>query len=100
MRRRAVLSLVAGAAAWPLDAAHAQHKPEFKLSIVVSKETSWGRAAIRFADAVKYRTQGRIQIKNHFDAQLLAGAQTSEFQLLQQGVADFAIGSTINWSSQ
>ena len=26
--------------------------------------------------------------------------QTTEFVLLQQGVADFAIGSTINWSSQ
>jgi tripartite ATP-independent transporter DctP family solute receptor len=57
-------------------------------------------AAIRFADALRYRTGGRIQIKNHFDAQLFKGKQTTEFQLLQQGVADFAIGSTINWSPQ
>jgi tripartite ATP-independent transporter DctP family solute receptor len=78
----------------------AQSKPEFKMSVVVNKETSWGRAAIRFADAIKYRTQGRIQITNYFEGRAFAGAQTTEFQLLQQGVIDFAIGTTINWSPQ
>ena len=78
----------------------AQYQPEFKMSVVVNKETSWGRAATRFADAIKFRTHGRIQIKTYFDGQLIAGEQRSEFQLLQQGVADFAIGSTINWSAQ
>jgi tripartite ATP-independent transporter DctP family solute receptor len=78
----------------------AQYKPEFKMSVVPNKETSWGRAAVRFADAVKFRTKGRILIKTYFEGQLHADEQTTEFQLLQQGVADFAIGSTINWSSQ
>ena len=78
----------------------AQYKPEFKMSVIPNSETSWGRAAIRFADAIKFRTHGRIQIKTYLEGQLLAGDQTTEFQLLQQGVADFAIGSTINWSSQ
>ncbi len=76
----------------------ADYKPEFKMSIVPNEETTWGRAAKRFADTVKYRTQGRIQIKNYFGGQL--GQQTTEFALLQQGLADFAIGSTINWSPQ
>jgi TRAP-type C4-dicarboxylate transport system substrate-binding protein len=31
---------------------------------------------------------------------VFAGKQTTEFTLLQQGAADFAIGSTINWSPQ
>jgi tripartite ATP-independent transporter DctP family solute receptor len=73
---------------------------EFKMSLVVNRETTWGLAAQRFADAAKYRTQGRIQIKNYFNGQLFAGKQTTEFALLQQGDANFAIGSTINWSPQ
>jgi TRAP-type transport system periplasmic protein len=78
----------------------ADYKPEFKMSVVVNQENSWGRAAERFADAIKYRTRGRIQIKNYFAGQLFAGRQTTEFALLQEGVADFAINSTVNWSPQ
>jgi TRAP-type transport system periplasmic protein len=73
---------------------------EFKMSLVVNQETTWGLAAQRFADAIKYRTQGRVQIKNYFNGQLFAGKQTTEFALLQQGAADFAIGSTLNWVPQ
>ena len=69
----------------------ADYKPEFKMSLVVNQDNSWGQAAKRFADAVRYRTQGRIQIRNYFDGQLFAGQQTTEFALLQQGVADFSI---------
>jgi tripartite ATP-independent transporter DctP family solute receptor len=89
--------LIVGLLASPVAA---QYKPEFKLSLVISKDTPWGRAAIRFADVLKYRTQGRINIANYFDGQLFAGRQTTEFVLLQQGIADFAMGSTINWSTQ
>src|SRR5262245_16311438 len=63
-------------------------------------QTSWGRAADRFAAAIKYRTKGRIQITNYFDGRASGGAQTTEFQLLQEGVVDFSIRSTINWSPQ
>jgi TRAP-type C4-dicarboxylate transport system substrate-binding protein len=98
MKRWAVLLiLTAGVCRVALAA---DYKPEFKMSVVVNEETSWGRAANRFADAVRYRTQGRIQIKNYFGGQLFAGEQTTEFQLMQQGVADFAIGSTANWCPQ
>jgi tripartite ATP-independent transporter DctP family solute receptor len=78
----------------------ADYKNEFTMSVVPNEETPWGRAATRFADAMRYRSQGRINIKNYFDGRLFADRQTTEFQLLQQGVADFAIGSTINWSPQ
>jgi len=80
--------------------ADAQYKSEFKMSIVVNEETPWGRAATRLAGALRFRTQGRINVKNYFNGQLFADQQTTEFVLLQQGVADFAIGSTINWSQQ
>lgn len=78
----------------------AQYKAEFKNSLVVGPAGPWGEAAIKFADLVKERTQGRINIKNYFAGQLFAGKQTNEFLLLNQGVADFALGSTINWSPQ
>lgn len=70
----------------------AQYKPEFKLSLVISRETPWGQAAIRFSDVLRHRTQGRVNITSYFDGQLFKGRQTSEFELLQQGVADFAMG--------
>jgi len=84
----------------PAASGAADYKPEFRLSLVISQDSAWGRAATRFADILRYRTQGRINIRNYFDGQLFAGRQTTEFSLLQEGVADFAIGSTINWSPQ
>ena len=102
MDRRAFIgTLASGLLAAPLVAeAQGGYKPEFKMSVVVNEETAWGRAAIRFADAVRHRTAGRIQVKNYFNGQLFADRQTTEFRLLQQGEADFAVGSTINWSPQ
>jgi len=82
------------------DALASDYKPEFNLSVVVNEDNSWGRAANRFADAVKFRTRGRIKIKNHFDGRLYTGKQTTEFNLMQEGTADFVIGSTINWTPQ
>ena len=84
----------------PAASGAADYKPEFRLSLVISQDSAWGRAATRFADILRYRTQGRINITNYFDGQLFAGRQTIEFSLLQEGRADFAIGSTINWSPQ
>jgi len=78
----------------------AAYKPEYKASIVVGPAGPWGEAAIRFADLLKERTQGRINVKNYHAGQLFAGKQTNEFTLLVQSVGDFAFGSTINWSPQ
>jgi len=77
----------------------ATYKPEYKLSVVVAPTSPWGQGAQVFADLVKKRTDGRINIKCYFSGQLYAGKQTNEFLLLNQGVADFALGSTINWST-
>ncbi|SFM53191.1 DctP family TRAP transporter solute-binding subunit [Thermodesulforhabdus norvegica] len=78
----------------------AEYKSEYKMSIVVGPKGPWGEAAQKFADLVKERTGGRINIKCYFAGQLFAGKQTNEFLLLRQGVADFALASTINWSPQ
>jgi tripartite ATP-independent transporter DctP family solute receptor len=101
MRRREFITFIGAAAIMPPFAAiAADYKPEFKLSVVVNEDTSWGRAANRFADAVRFRTRGRIKIKNYFEGRLYTGEQTTEFKLMQEGTADFAIGSTANWSLQ
>lgn len=78
----------------------AQFKSEYKLSVVVAPNTPWGMGAQRFADLVREKTEGKVNIKVYYSGQLFAGQQTNEFQLLRTGVADFAIGSTINWSPQ
>ena len=75
------------------------YKPEYKMSIVVGPTGPWGEGAARFAEAVKKATDGRINIKPYYSGQLFAGKQTNEFLLMKQGVIDFALGSTINWST-
>ena len=72
----------------------------YKMSVVVGPNSPWGQAAKMWADEVEKRTNGRVKIQIYFSGQLFAGKQTNEFVLLSQGVADFAVGSTINWAPQ
>ena len=69
MDRRAFISgITLSLLAAPLAVeAQGGYKPEFKLSVVVNEDTARGRAAIRFADAVRSRTAGRIQVKPYFN---------------------------------
>ncbi|KMY66604.1 hypothetical protein AAU61_15875 [Desulfocarbo indianensis] len=91
----ALLALALASPGWSVD-----YKKQYKLSVVVGPNSPWGQLGQRFADEVKKATQGRIEIKCFFAGKLFAGKQTNEFMLLRQGVADFAVGSTINWSAQ
>ena len=91
-----VLSL---ACAWASTPSAAPYKPEYKLSLVVGPTNPWGEGAAKFADLVRERTGGKINIKCYFAGQLFAGMQTNEFLITRQGIADFAAGSTINWST-
>ncbi len=84
----------------PLLVNAAAYKPEYRLSVVPGATSGWGLTAQYFADLVKEKTSGRINIKVYASAQLMAGKQTSEFMLLRNGSIDFALASTINWSSQ
>jgi tripartite ATP-independent transporter DctP family solute receptor len=79
--------------------AAAEYKPEYKMSIVVGPTGPWGESAARFSELVKKYTDGRVNIKPYYSGQLFAGKQTNEFLLMKQGVIDFAVGSTINWST-
>ena len=76
------------------------YKPEYKLSTVVGPAFPWGKGGEIWADLVRERTQGRINIKMYPGAALVNGDQTREFTAVRQGAIDLAIGSTINWSPQ
>ncbi len=79
--------------------AKSDYKKEYKMSVVVGPKLPWGAGATKFADLVRERTDGRINIKVYTSSSLMAGKQTNEFLIHRQGVADFCFASTINWST-
>jgi tripartite ATP-independent transporter DctP family solute receptor len=101
--RRSLLGLLAVAATlstFSVAAPAQTYKAEYKMSLVLGPPTPWGEAGRIWADLVKERTQGRINIKLYPGVSLIQGDQTREFSALRQGVIDMAVGSTINWSPQ
>ncbi len=80
--------------------AQEKYKPEYRLSTVLGSAFPWGKGGERWAELVKEKTQGRINIKMYPGTSLVAGDQTREFTAIRQGVIDLAVGSTINWSPQ
>jgi len=101
--RRTLLGLALAATALTFGTgamAQAAYKPEYKMSLVLGPPTPWGMAGQIWADLVKERTAGRINIKLFPGTSLVQGDQTREFSALRQGVIDMAVGSTINWSPQ
>ena len=92
--------LVATAIAVATVASAQDYKPEYKMSLVLGTAFPWGKGGEIWADLVRERTAGRINIKLYPGTSLVQGDQTREFSAIRQGVIDMAIGSTINWSPQ
>jgi len=78
----------------------ADYKAEYRLSTVLGPAFAWGKAGERWAELVKQKTDGRINVKLYPGTSLVGGDQTREFSAIRQGVIDLAIGSSINWSPQ
>ncbi|EGI76086.1 DctP family TRAP transporter solute-binding subunit [Hylemonella gracilis] len=100
---RIVQTLTAGLASALLACAalaQSNYKPEYRMSLVLGPPTPWGQSGQIWADLVKERTQGRINIKLYPGVSLIQGDQTREFSAIRQGIIDMAVGSTINWSPQ
>jgi tripartite ATP-independent transporter DctP family solute receptor len=76
----------------------AEYKKEYKMQVNVGPTFYWGMGAQKFADLVKEKTNGRINIKPYFGSTLLKGAQLNAFQMVAQGVIEVAYESTINSS--
>ena len=98
----AAFMMVAVALAWqaPPLASGADYKPEYKLSTVLARPMPWGIAGDRWAELVKEKTGGKINVKVYPGTSLVGGDQTKEYTAIRQGAIDMAIGSTINWSPQ
>ncbi len=95
------LAAVAALGALPTAAvADTPYKSEYRMSLVLGTAFPWGKGGQIWADLVKERTKGRINIKLYPGVSLIQGDQTREFSALRQGVIDMAVGSTINWSPQ
>ena len=101
LKTTSALAVAAAAVAFTAPAfAQQAYKSEYRMSLVIPPPTPWGQAGKIWADLVKERTQGRINIKLYPGVSLIQGDQTREFSALRQGVIDMAVGSTINWSPQ
>ncbi len=101
MLRRKFLLAAAAVSLLATGAVHAEsYRAEYRLSTVLNTAFPWGQAGERWAQLVKEKTQGRINIKLYPGTSLVGGDQTREFTAIRQGVIDLAIGSTINWSPQ
>lgn len=83
-----------------LNCAAQDYKQEYKLSVVPGATSGWGKTGTFFADKVREKTDGRINIKVYHNSQLMSGKQTTELPLVRNGAIDFALASTINWSPQ
>ena len=84
----------------PAALAQTAYKSEYRMSLVLGTAFPWGKGGELWANKVKERTQGRINMKLYPGVSLIQGDQTREFSALRQGVIDMAVGSTINWSPQ
>jgi tripartite ATP-independent transporter DctP family solute receptor len=93
-------AVAATALAFTAIASAQSYKSEYKMSLVVGTAFPWGKGGEIWANLVKERTDGRINIKLYPGVSLVQGDQTREFTAIRQGVIDMAIGSTINWSPQ
>jgi tripartite ATP-independent transporter DctP family solute receptor len=78
--------------------ANAGFKKEYKMQVTVGPKLYWGMGATKFAEMVKEKTNGQINVKPYFGSALLKGAQLKSSQMVAKGVIDCAIDSTINIS--
>ena len=101
MKRRVFLKSIAATAstlAFPAIAIGQQYKAEYKMSTVVPPAFAWGKGGEIFANLVRERTNGRINIKQYPGASLVQGDQTRELSAMRQGIIDVLCGAPINWA--
>jgi tripartite ATP-independent transporter DctP family solute receptor len=71
---------------------------KMKMSVSTADSSPWAKGAQKWADLVKERTKGRVQIKVFPNEQLSSGNQPKGIEQLQNGVTDATFHSTIIYS--
>ena len=77
----------------------AAFKSEYKMHVNVGENTAWGQSAAMFAEKVKEYTEGKVNIKIYWSAQLISGKQASELMFIRNGTIDFSLTGTSNFAS-
>ena len=73
----------AAALAFSTPALAQNYKSEYRMSLVLGTAFPWGKGGELWADKVRERTQGRINIKLYPGTSLVQGDQTREFSALR-----------------
>lgn len=94
-----LLLVFAVGCALPATSKAGEFKEEYKLTLNVGPSFYWGMGATKFAELVKEKTKGRINVKPYYSSTLLKGAQLKSPQMVAKGVIDCAYESTINTST-
>jgi TRAP-type transport system periplasmic protein len=71
----------------------------WQMSVVTSEDSSWTRGALLFADLVKRRSGGQIQITVYPNCELAGGDQVKELTMLQDGRIDFTYHSNLLYTN-
>jgi len=71
----------------------------WKMSVVTNEDSSWAKGAHLFAELVKQRTNGRIQITVYPDGELANGDQVEELNMLQEGDINFTYHSNLLYTN-
>lgn len=78
--------------------AAAGKKVTLKMSVTTADTSSWTLGAKKFAEIVKEKTKGNVEIKVYPNEQLSGGNQGKGIELLMSGSSDFSYHSNIIYS--
>lgn len=90
-------SLLVGCGGSPTSGGGAE-KVRLKMSVTGSDSSTWTKGAQKFADIVKEKTNGEVEIKVYPNEQLSGGNQGKGIEMLRNGSTDLSFHSNIIYS--
>lgn len=95
MKRHAARSVLCGLLFTMLIGCAQSDRLDLKLSLILGDNSDWYRGAVRWKDLVEARTDSAITVTIYPRAQLASGDQRTELEMVQSGVIDASLESTI-----